>query len=147
MLKRDLLDKVKNPFLDSHGAGEDISAWIRLIHNSEDPLLHIKLPLTIVTLHAHSAAKSDQAQKESEEAIRYSYISLGLEAFAAGSTKESRKNQYGKISYLSFNLAKQILAKLLSKSISKVYFLLPSITRKRLRNYPFLKRFYDRLEN
>jgi hypothetical protein len=103
--------------------------------------------LTIVTLHAHSAAKSNQAQKESEEAVRDSYISLGLEAFAAGSTKESSKYQYRKISYLSIKLAKQILARLLSRSISKVYFLLPSKTRRRLRNYPFLKRFYNRLEN
>jgi hypothetical protein len=78
MISQELVAENKTPFAVTKSPGEDISAWISLLHKSSSSLLHIELPLTIVTSHTNSAAKSSSAQIESRVTIQKTLDGLGI---------------------------------------------------------------------
>ncbi|CAN2173439.1 Glyco_tranf_GTA_type domain containing protein [Candidatus Nanopelagicaceae bacterium] len=140
MIKSSLLGSLENPFPHLRAAGEDIAAWFKLLHYVTSPLLHIELPLTVVTLHANSAAKSSIAQLESQANIQQAISDIGLQVNSPMPQILKKKSF---ISIFSKNLNSK-----LSNIVIITFFKLPKKTREKIKNScilrPLQKRFREK---
>jgi glycosyltransferase involved in cell wall biosynthesis len=133
MIKGTLLKSFSSPFPITHSPGEDISAWIRLLHASELPLQHIKTPLTVVRVHTNSAAIDAQAQIDSEILIRKTLDSLGI-------------NQTKIMRVKSEKIGLPLLLNIVN-GLGALYIRLPDKLRKVIRRNTFLAKLYSNLRN
>jgi hypothetical protein len=136
MINRKLIKEIENPFPQNFSAGEDISAWIYLLHGLSSPLLHIELPLTVVAVHANSAAKSPDAQKESQLAIQQTLDNLGIKLDRVFIKKD--------LEFRSLN--RKVLVKLFA-FLQRLHFKLPSRLKRYLKNNAYLRNLFFRIMN
>jgi glycosyltransferase involved in cell wall biosynthesis len=134
MINRKLIELNENPFPQNYSAGEDISAWIYLLHIASSSLLHINLPLTVVSLHANSAAKSVAAQKESQIAIQETLNNLGIKVDHVLRKKDFKFHYF----------IRRVLIKLLF-FFQRIYLVLPTKVRRRLKNNTYLRKIFIRI--
>lgn len=133
MVKGDFLRNFSSPFPITHSSGEDISAWVRLLHASDLPLQHIETPLTVVRVHANSAAFDSQSQEESKILIKNTLDSLGITQPKILSVK-----------------SKDVRVRLFLSTINALgalYTRLPNSLRKAIKRITFLRKLNSKLRN
>ena len=134
MISQELVAENKTPFAVTKSAGEDISAWISLLHKSSSSLLHIESPLTIVTSHTNSASKSAAAQNESKFVIDQTLRNLGITVTSQINKKVPR--------YL--NIKRYFIIRLI-RILQVVYLRLPNKIRSSLKSNFLLRQVFSKM--